>query len=120
MKNINHGTYCNYFRLSNKLKVNRQANSVANWLTRYSWYLQNRIYSRFADVLFANLLGRFAAAVVPFVKGRCHLNFDLFLRVFLLKRKKIANQRSNPDLSYSNLSLSSLHYPTDPPKFEKI
>ena len=30
------GTYCNYFSLSNKLIVHRQANSVAKWLTPHS------------------------------------------------------------------------------------
>ena len=43
-------------------------------------------------------------AVVPFVNGRCHFYdnmtiFDVLLRVFLLKRKKIATQGRNRTLS---------------------
>ena len=57
--------------------------------------------------------------------GRCHFYdtqkiFDLLLKWFLLKGKKIATQArtwtSNPDLSYSNLSPLPLHYLTDPQK----
>ena len=55
-----------------------------------------------------------ADGVVSFVNGRYHS--DLLLKVFLLKRKKIATQgrpwTSNSDLSYPTLSSLPLHYHT--------
>ena len=55
----------------------------------------------FTRALVSSVALTIAPAVVPFVNGRCHFFKTLLLRVFLLKRKKIATESrtrsSNPD-----------------------
>ena len=65
--------------------------------------------------------GPFRKQLLPFLR---HKIFDLLLRVFLSKRKKIAiqgrTQTSNSDLSYPHLSPLPLHYHIDPENSDNL